>query len=62
MRFWPGSRAVVFEAILDLIQAYIPALSLFGKGFGTISLIAKAFVVGLIDTVSNAGKAFFFLG
>jgi len=52
----------VFVAILDLIQACIPALSFLGKGFGSVSLIAKAFVVGLIDTVTNAGKAVFSLG
>ena len=52
----------VFVAILDLISASIPVLSFLGKALGTVSLICKSFVVGIIDTVSNAGKAIYTLG
>jgi hypothetical protein len=52
----------VFVAILDLIQQSIPALSFLGKALATVSLICKSFIVGLIDTVSNGGKAIYALG
>lgn len=52
----------VFIAILDLIQKSIPALSFLGKALASVALVAKSFVVGLIDTVSNAGKAIWSLG
>ena len=52
----------VFIAILDLIAGAIPILGFLGKALGTASLICKSFVMGLIDTVSNAGKAIYNLG
>jgi len=45
----------IFILILDLILDCIPALSVLGKAFVSVSLVVKAFVTGIIDTVSNAG-------
>lgn len=52
----------VFITIIDLIQKSIPVLSFLGKALASVSLVAKSFVVGLIDTVSNAGQAIWSLG
>lgn len=52
----------VFVAILDLIIACVPALSLFGKAFGSAALLIKGVVVGIVDTVNNAGMVIFKLG
>ncbi|MCE6987484.1 hypothetical protein [Dyadobacter sp. CY323] len=52
----------VFIAIMDLILACIPALSLFGKAFASAALVVKAVVVGIVDTVNNAGMVIFKLG
>lgn len=52
----------VFIAILDLLIAIIPVLSTVGKAIGSVVLIAKSMVVGLVDTVKNAGMAIYSLG
>lgn len=52
----------VFIGILDLIAASIPLLSLLGKGLGTVLLLAKAAIAGVLDTVMNVGRAFVTLG
>lgn len=52
----------VFIAILDLLSASIPILTLVGKSIGSVILIAKSMVVGLVDTFKNAGMAIYSLG
>ncbi|WP_254562142.1 hypothetical protein [Dyadobacter diqingensis] len=49
----------VFVAILDLIIACVPALSLFGKAFGSAALVIKGVVVGIVQTVNNAGMVIY---
>ncbi|WP_031527014.1 hypothetical protein [Dyadobacter crusticola] len=52
----------VFIAILDLINASVPALMLFGKGFATVALIIKGLASEIINHVSNLGMSIFKLG
>ncbi|WP_273215556.1 hypothetical protein [Runella zeae] len=52
----------VFIAILDLLNASIPVLTIVGKAIGSVILVAKSLVVGLVDTVKNAGLALYSLG
>ncbi|MCK8493804.1 hypothetical protein M0L20_18200 [Spirosoma sp. RP8] len=51
----------IFVAILDLVSRSIPALSLLGKAIGTVLLIAKTYVVGIVETFTNTGQMLFSL-
>ncbi|MPR36548.1 hypothetical protein [Salmonirosea aquatica] len=51
----------VFIAIIDLIQMALPLIGFLGKAIGTVVLVAKSLVMGVVDTVMNAGKSIFSL-
>ena len=52
----------VFIAILDLISASIPVLLVVGQTIGSVVVMAKSLIVGMVETVKNGGMAIISLG
>lgn len=52
----------VFIAILDLLSASIPVLLVVGQTIGSVVVMAKSLIVGMVETVKNGGMAIYSLG
>ena len=52
----------VFVSILDLLNASIPVLLVVGQTIGSVIVMAKSLIVGMVETVKNGGMAIISLG
>lgn len=52
----------VFISILDLLNASIPVLLIVGQTIGTVVVLAKSLIMGMVDTVKNGAMAIYSLG
>lgn len=52
----------VFISILDLLSASIPVLLVVGQTIGSVVVMAKSLIVGMVDTVKNGAMAIVSLG
>lgn len=52
----------IFVALLELFGKTVPVLSVVGKAIGSVLLIVKSYLVGVVDMFTNTGKMLWSIG
>lgn len=52
----------IFVALLELLGKTVPVLSVVGKAIGSVLLIVKSYLVGVVDMFTNTGKMLWSIG